>query len=148
MPITDSRLREQFRSILIDYYNAVDEDAVEALFLATRPHKNLTRVQEMLNAICKVFGVNVNLNATRYIRLAGDLLKEGFTPALILEEYLPDSPSRSLRGNYWEHDWRGQRGELPKEVSLRDTIQRAAKGWPDIGKTETRQRGGMLGVDV
>lgn len=149
MPQTDARLKDTFRTILSEYYEYIDEDAIGELFLAARPHKNPTAQQQMLEAICHVFGVNANLNAPRYVRLASDLLKENFSPASIREEYLQESEARTKRGNYWDHDWRGQRGEWPKEVSLRETIERAVKGWPAPEKRANgTTRSGMLGVDV
>jgi len=82
-------------------------------------HKPKSPQQLMIDTLCAVMGLEVNLNAARVSRLASELVKMTITPAQIESKY--------KAGAWWyKNDWRGKRGQKPTENGIRETINQAA----------------------
>lgn len=77
--------------------------------------KTLTPQQQMIHDLCHVMGMDDHLNGKRLARLASELLKQKYEPCQVISIY-------GAGGIYWRDDWRGQRGQTPNEIAVRETI--------------------------
>lgn len=110
-------------------------EAVEGILSILHPDRDLSLQQQMVGALCEVMGLDSALNGERVARLATALLRadERYTPDLIRREY-------GEGGGYYEHHWKGQRGDRPGEQEIRATILLAAQGWPAVAPNRRGSR--------
>lgn len=82
---------------------------------ALYPDRSPTLQQAMVGALAEVMRLDAALNGPRLAPLAALLLRQGYSADDVRRAYGPG-------GGYWQGDWRGKRGELPGERSIRETI--------------------------
>lgn len=77
-------------------------------------------------------------NGERYAKTAHWLVKRGYTPEQVREHYGVD-------GDWYMHDWRGQKGQAPTQKDVRDTIFKAVKGMWNMPQ-RVQQKPGKLDI--
>jgi len=110
---TRERLRTKFLTIL-QQDNLTTEARADLLLEVARPEVTLTAQQAMVSALAQVMDIDSMLNGARLATLGSLLFKRGGTPELVRSKY-------GRGGWYYSTDWRGKRGELPNEKSVRET---------------------------
>lgn len=83
--------------------------------------KPKTPQQLMIDTLCSVMGLEVNLNAARVARLASELVRMTITPTQIESVY-----GASDTAWWYQQDWRGKKGQKPTESAIRETLAQAA----------------------
>lgn len=122
MARSKAQLVQDFQETLAAAGYTVDAVTLDKLARIAQPERPLTEHQRMVTVLCAVMGQDLNLCFTRYTRLAKNLLEGGYTTELIEKEYGP-------KGGFYLNDWRGQRGSLPTEPIIKETIAQAQAGW-------------------
>lgn len=98
----------------------VKESIKESKEILNQLPKPKSAQQLMIESLCSVMGLEVNLNASRVSRLASELVKMTVTPAQIQSAY-------GAGDTWWyKDDWRGKRGQKPTESAIRETLNSAA----------------------
>lgn len=89
--------------------------------------KPKTPQQLMIDTLCSVMGLEVNLNAARVARLASELVGMTVTPAQIESVY-----GEKDTAWWYQQDWRGKKGQKPTETAIRETLAQAANSNSEI----------------
>jgi len=100
------------------------EQPLQPVLIKQMPAKKVpTEQQLMVGALAKVTKRDVRMNASRFGKLASQLLSSGYTSEQILKIY-------GDGGIYWKEDWRVLKSanpQPPNESAIRDTIQQYAE---------------------